>query len=871
MISSNKYAELFHNEHDSCRRLVEALNQTEAPKAAGARLFAMPGDKPRYAPDRQYALKHIFIDVALDFPQKSVSGRVFSTLSPLNDGLTQLTFDAADLDVQSVWLGDTSLEYRHEGEKLYITLAEPAVAGQDLTLEIAYNVTPRRGLYFIAPEPEYPHKISHVWSQGQDTDNHYWLPCFDAPNQKSTTEMRVVVPEDFSVVSNGALVENSHDPQAKTRRFHWKQIIPHSSYLITLAAGPFSEIVDKWEDIPVPYYVLPGREEEARISLGQTPAMVGFFSEKIGVRYPYEKYATVCVQDFIFGGMENTTATTLTDTTLHDKRADQDFSSEPLLAHELAHQWFGDLLTCRDWSHGWLNEGFATYFEALWREHNLGHDEFIYEMHANAQNYFQEDKERYRRPLVAYTFNAPIDLFDRHLYEKGSLVLHMIRYLLGETGWWKAINHYVTKHRGQNVISADFERAIEEATGRNLQYFFEQWVYKAGYPAFRLKNEWDEANQTIKFSVAQTQTINHETPLFTLPVEIAFGLKDGQRETFKVQLEEKEQNFYFKLPSRPVFASFDPANWLLKTVSWTRSKEALIAQLTGDSEAFGRITAAHELGRLGGLDAVTTLEQAFKTEAVWMVRAEIAFALGQVHSSAAEGVLIDTLPGEKHPKVRRAIVTALGEFRDESAANTLGEVLKGDMTDLIEMAAAHALGKTRQPGVFETLQAMMDRESFNQVVRQGSLAGLVALKDVRAVPLALEWTQYGRPELARFAAISALGSLGKLVKHPEKDQIIDRLKDLLEDKNWRSRMAAIGAAQTLGEGALLPDLQRKVDLHEDNREVRRAREALEAIRENASQGQEVLKLREDLDKVLTENRELRDRLESLEQRVEHKP
>jgi aminopeptidase N len=867
LAGSNEYAALFQSGNDSCRRLNEALSYAEAPRLKTAKPFPLPGDKPRYAPDRQYALKHLFIDVALDFPQKTVRGRVLSTLSPVNAGLTQVTFDAADLSVQAVRLGETALNYRHEGEKLYIDLAEPATAGQELALEIEYSVTPRRGLYFIAPEPEYPHKITHAWSQGQDTDNHFWLPCYDAPNQKSTTELRVVVPEDFFALSNGVLVENSHDPQAKTRRFHWKQTIPHSSYLITLAAGPFSEIADKWEDIPVPYYVLPGREEEARISLGRTPAMLEFFSKKIGVRYPYEKYATVCVQDFIFGGMENTTATTLTDTTLHDKRADQDFSSEPLVSHELAHQWFGDLLTCRDWSHGWLNEGFATYFEALWTEQSKGRDDFIYEMHNNARLYLGEDKERYRRPLVAYTFNQPIDLFDRHLYEKGSLVLHMIRYLLGETGWWEAINHYVTKHRGQNVISADFERAIEEATGRNLQYFFEQWVYKAGFPAFRLKTEWDEANKTLKFSVAQTQEINHENPLFTLPVEIAFGLAGGQRETFKVKLEEKEQNFYFKLASRPLFASFDPANWLLKTVAWTRTKEALIAQLSGDSESYGRLTAAHELGRLGGLDAVKALEQALQDEAVWTVRAEVAQALGLARSSAAEQVLVAALPGEKHPKVRRAMVMALGEFRDEKAANTLREVLKGDITDHIEMAAAHSLGKTRQPGVFETLQTALGRDSFNQVVRQGALAGLVALKDARAIPLALEWTRYGQPDLARFAAITALGALGKLVKQPEKDQVVERLRDLLEDKNWRARITAIGAAQTLGDAALLPDLQRKVDLHEDPREVRRAREAIEAIRENTSQGLEVLKLREDLDKVLTENRELRDRLESLEQRV----
>ncbi len=856
------------NFNQVCRRVDSLVEEAaRAGQGRGPRPFALPGDKPHYAPDREYALKHIFIDIALDFDQKQVSGKASTTLSPVNNDLRELTFDAADMTINAVRLNGVKLNYRHEDGKLHITLNEPYDAGDELTLAIEYSAQPTRGLYFIAPEPEYPHKVAHVWSQGQDTDNHFWFPCFDAPNQKCTTEMRVVVPDEFFALSNGALIETNHDTAAQTKTYHWKQAIPHSSYLVTLAAGPFTEIKNQWEGVEVPYYVLPGREEEAKISLGNTPQMVEFFSSKIGVRYPYEKYATVCVQDFIFGGMENTTATTLTDTTLHDARAHQDYNSDPLLAHELAHQWFGDLLTCRDWSHGWLNEGFATYFEALWREHYEGRDDFIYEMRGNAHSYLSEDSSRYRRPIVAYTFNQPIDLFDRHLYEKGSLVLHMLRYMLGEEGWWKTINHYVTKYQGQNVITADLERAVEEATGRNLQPFFEQWVYKAGYPTFKLAMEWDETNKTAKFSVAQTQKIDYENPLFTMPVEIAFVMQDGQRETFKVQLEEKEQNFYFRLPSRPVFSSFDPSNWILKTVDWKRPKEALIAQLEKDTEAFGRLTAAHALGKLGGNEAVEALEKALKGDAFWAVRAEAASALGVARSGGAEKALLAALPDEKHAKVRRAIAYALGEFRDEAAATALSGLLAGDITDIIEGSAAYALGKTRQATVFDTLKTALERDSFNQAVRSGVFSGLVALKDERAIPVALEWTAYGKPDLARYAAIGALGSLGKLVEDKAKEQVIDRLKELLEDKNWRSRITAISAAQTLGDPALIPLLQRKVDQDDDGREVRRSREAIMAIREHSSQNEEVKKLREDLDKVQTENRELRDRLESVEQRL----
>ncbi len=835
--------------------------------AARYRPFPLPGDKPHYAPDRHYSVKHIALELTVDFPAKSVEGTVRTTITPVNDELAQLDFDAGEMQIKSINLegDDTPLAFRLEDNKLKITLNSPKKADEEMTIVVQYRATPRFGLYFIAPDEDYPNKIVQVWSQGQDTDNHFWFPCYDAPNQKSTSEMTVTVPADYFALSNGELIEVKEGDGTKT--FYWKHNTPHSSYLITLAAGPFVEIMNEWQDIPVPYYVLPGREAEAKVSLGKTPKMVDFFSKQIGVRYPYAQYATVCVTDFIFGGMENTTATTLTEYTLHDERADQDYSSDPLVAHELAHQWFGDLLTCRDWSNGWLNEGFATYFEALWGEHDLGRDEFIYEMYGNAHSYLSEDSGHYRRPIVAYTFNQPIDLFDRHLYEKGALVLHMLRYLLGDESWWKTINYYVTKHRGQNVITADLERAVEEATGRNLQPFFEQWVYKAGYPQFKLDYQWDDTSKTAKLKVMQTQRIDNETPLFTLPIEIAFVNAAGVRDVYKVELEEKEHTFYFRLTERPEFVGFDPSNWILKTVDWTRPKEMLIAQVEKDTEAFGRIMAAHALGKLSGPEIVAALEKTLKNDSFWAVRSEAASALGSIKSGNAQAVLLDALENEKHAKVRRAIVGALGEFRDEKSATALEKILKGDVTDIVEMSAAVALGKTRQPNAFAALTQALGRASFNEVVRAGACQGFTELRDERAIPALLELTNYGKPEQARNAATNALGHLAKLFKDKEKERITDRLLELLEDKSWRTRLSAIGALQTLADEKALPALQRNAEVAEEGREIRRSREALLSIRESLGRDDEVKKLRDDLEKLSTENRDLRDRLESIEQRL----
>ena len=323
-----------------------------------------------------------------------------------------------------------------------------------------------------------------MWTQGQDEDAHYWFPCIDYPNAKATTEVKATVPAGYFVLSNGALVKTTSNASKKTKTYHWKMDIPHVTYLVSCVAGKFTGHTDDVDGTPVSYYVQPGREADGARSFGKTPKMLRFFGERLNHKYPYAKYAQIAVSDFIFGGMENTTATTQTDTTLHDERAHLDFSSDPLVAHELAHQWFGDLLTCKDWSHAWLNEGFATYFEALFREFDRGADEFGYYRVALQDAYKREDRDHYRRSIVTNVYVEPVDLFDRHLYEKGACVLHMIRTQLGDDLWWKAIARYVADNAMRNVETVDLARAIEDVSGLNFAPFFDQWVLHAGHPDF---------------------------------------------------------------------------------------------------------------------------------------------------------------------------------------------------------------------------------------------------------------------------------------------------------------------------------------------------------------------------------------------------
>jgi aminopeptidase N len=320
----------------------------------------------------------------------------------------------------------------------------------------------------------------------------------------------------------------------------------------------------------VNYYVRAGREDDAHRMFDNTPRMLELYSQRFGVDYPYEKYAQIVPEEFL-GAMENVSATTHSYRLLPDLRASLDFSPEPVVAHELVHQWYGDMLAVRDWSHIWLKESFATYFEAVWTEHDLGQDEFRVELRQNLESYLAADA-RGRRPIVfnVYRKNG-FELYDRHVYEKGSLVLHMLRTLVGDEPFWRALHTYTRGHQWGEVITADFERAVEAATGRSLARFFEQWVYKAGHPEFKVTYAWDDAQKLARVGVSQTQQTSETTALFATPVDIAFMVPasdavtaddaDAQTtlETFRVTVDEANQTFYFPLVRRPLSVRFDQA------------------------------------------------------------------------------------------------------------------------------------------------------------------------------------------------------------------------------------------------------------------------------------------------------------------------
>lgn len=390
----------------------------------GHKPFELPGARPHYNPDRPGQVEHIFLDLSLDIPKQSYQGSCNIRLLPIRNGIDRLTLDAVNLNIESVQVDGVAENFDYDGEQLSIQLSEATQIGKRLLIAIAYSVVkPQRGIYFIQPDKHYPNKPTQVWTQGEDEDSRFWFPCFDYPGQLSTSEIRVRVPNPLVAISNGELIDTTEDGDYKI--YHWSQQQVHPTYLMTLAVGDFAEIRDEWQGKPVTYYVEKGREEDAKRSMGKTPRMIEFLSEKYGYPYPFPKYAQVCVDDFIFGGMENTSTTLLTDRCLLDERAALDNrNTESLVVHELAHQWFGDLVVIKHWSHAWIKEGMASYSEVMWTEQEYSPEEAACYRLLQAGRYFSEDSTRYRRPMVTHIYREAIELYDRHIYERVLCLSH---------------------------------------------------------------------------------------------------------------------------------------------------------------------------------------------------------------------------------------------------------------------------------------------------------------------------------------------------------------------------------------------------------------------------------------------------------------
>jgi aminopeptidase N len=591
--------------------------------------------------------------------------------------------------------------------------------------------------------------------------------------------------------------------------------------------------------------------------------MIDHFSEKIGIPYPFSRYSQVFVSDFIFGGMENTTATTLTGEALLDARAALDYDIDSLVAHELAHQWWGDLITCREWPEAWLNEGFATYFEYVWKEHAQGRDEADVDLLADLDAYLDE-AGTYQRPIVCRQYEEPIDLFDRHLYEKGGRVLHMLRQSLGDNVFWQALQAYAERHARGSVETRDLARILEEVSGRNLDRFFHQWVETPGHPELDATWSWDPDKQEGVLRVEQKQ--NGER-LYDLDLPIGFEV-DGQERNDTVQLNRKSHAFLFKLPSAPTQVILDPGDTLLKTCTFEKARPLWQRQLASARLGIDRLLAARALGNKPEAESVIALRTALDSDSFWAVRAAAATALGRTRRQDALDALLSAST-QHHPRVRRAVIAALGEFRvdfhpgNQRAATRVAEVLaKGDPSYFVEATAAYSLGRTRSEQAVPALTAALARPAHQDVIRARTLDGLGASAHPEAFALVEQALAPTFSFQARRAAVAALARLGEGT--PNARRAREHLEAALLDKDFRVRMDAALALLALGDTRALPAIDQATASELDGRTKRRMRQSAQSLREKGTAGEALRNLSDELEKLRSETIQLRERLEKLE-------
>jgi aminopeptidase N len=758
-------------------------------------------DEP-YARSRDYALQHSRIRLRFDIENKKVIGDVTHALVLLREGLDQVAFDSVGLQIKSVRINRSEARFEHTDKKLIVLLPKTGKPGEKYDIEIKYEGKPTKGLYFILPDKDYPKRPVQIWTQGESEDTRYYLPTYDYPNDRLTTETILTVPSEWQTISNGKLISTT-DAGGGMKTWTWRESLPSSTYLFTVVAGEFVELKDSWRNLPVTYYAPKDRADRLAINYSRTPAMIELFSKKLGVDYPWEKYAESMVDDFVAGGMENSSATTNTASSLRHPKlvAEYPQDEDGLISHELGHQWFGDLVTTKDWGNIWLNEGFATFMEFMWTESHYGKDEGDYERW-DLMREWSLQHNLYTKPIVRRDFDDSSE-FDGNAYGKGALVLSMLRHQLGEQGFYASLKHYLEVNRGKNVVTADLTRAIEETTHTNVDRFFDQWVYGAGAPQFEIAYQYDARKKQVALHVKQLQKIEDRVGLFMVPVEVEITNSTGSK-LYPITVAKAEETFTFTSASAPQLVIFDKGSQVLKSADFKKESREWIYQLKNAGELADRADAAVALGKLKGNDeAAAALGEALRNDQGRGLRIEAAKALGETGGPAAAKELLNALASIEEPSLKSAIVQTLASFQENpDVAAKLEAVARKDGSYRAQAAALQAIGRLKSAGAYDILVAAVDRDSPDGFLRNAALRGLGSLGVDKAAPLLREWTMPGKEFNSREAAIASLARLKK-----DDKEITQLIAGYLKEPHFPIRSSAIFALGTRGDASAIPALE----------------------------------------------------------------
>jgi aminopeptidase N len=753
-----------------------------AQRPAAARIGAYT--PPRVWPQRArvFDLLHQRIAIGFDLQQHAVAGEVTTRLVVTAAPTDTVRLDASNLTIDAALdAAGQPLRFTSDTSSVTVRLARQARRGDTVRFTLRYHGHPERGMYFVPRRPT-------MWTQGEAIETPSWVPTYNAPNDKTTWEILVTADTGMSVLSNGRLVGVTKTADGRQQVWHWSQEKPASTYLYSIVASRFAVLRDSWRGIPVEYWTSPDTIDATWRTFGETPSMIETYSRVLGVNYPWAKYDQAIIPDFTYGGMENVSATTQTDLALHDAASEPEWSGRGLNAHELAHQWFGDLTTTATWAHAWINEGLTTYMESVHEEQSRGRE-------AAQWNWINEQRQamgadlNQERPLVfgERAGTDPIQIFfSGHVYPKGAQLAHQLRRLVGDSLFWKGMRRFLTDNAYQPVETADYAIAMEKATGRDLDWFFDQWAYGIGYPKVSVSREWRPASRTLRLTVDQTQKIDATHPFFRFPATVRVITRDSVVR-HEIMVDRQHQSFDLALPAAPVSFRFDEGGWLLGTVTTDQTPAELAAIARHDLDFTARYWALRQLAASSDTAARNARRLVALNDENQHMRAEAVEQLGGDASAEAVSIVRAALQ-DPSSAVRASAIDALAR-RDTTAAQPIVvSLIEHDPSAAVQVAALRLYDPTIAPQGTAFLADRV-RTGRSLAIRTVAAQRLLKKPDETGLAALESATEPREPRELRTRALSILAAW------PDRSRAIAVATRYLTDGD---PLFAVAAARTLG-------------------------------------------------------------------------
>lgn len=760
---------------------------------------------PRYneSARRDFDLLHTKLDVRFDWPNEKVLGKATLKLAPYFYATDELVLDAKNFEFHEVRFAQSKqlLQYDYDGKKITIQLGKEYTRKDTITIIIDYTATPAgeggsaaitsdKGLYFINPRNEDPDKPQQIWTQGETESNSRWFPTIDKPNERTTQEIYVTVEDRFTTLSNGILMSSKKNSDG-TRTDYWKMDLPHAPYLFMLAIGEYAVVKESWRGKPVEYYVEPKFEKDAKAIFPHTPEMLSLFSDQLGVEYPWPKYSQVVVRDYVSGAMENTSAVIFGEfmQKTADELADDDDINEKVVAHEMFHHWFGDLVTCESWSNLTLNEGFANYSEYLWMEHKYGADEADYHWLGELKGYLGSSKD-YIHDLIDFKFEDKEDMFDAHSYNKGGLILHMLRREVGDEAFFAALNRYLSKNAFTDVEAHELRLVFEDVTGRDLNWFFNQWFFDKGQPQIAVDYEYDADQKMVKVTVEQLQNPEKMPAIFQLPAAIDIFLSPNSVIREKVMVNQRKQTFTFPAESEPKLVNFDADKALLCEKQENKTAENYRFQYENGRKMMDRYEALDALSYVEGELSTKVFAKALD-DPFWALRFK-AMQKVDLKDAVVLQKIAKMAQSDPKPHVRAESLIKLSESGDATYATLIKSVLEKDKSLVVRGSALKALQvfDTKAATQYAAKMEMEESEELLQAI------GELYLEQGDASKLAFyekTWDKF-----SSYSVITFIGNYAELAGKNSEEVMMtaaDKLKAIAVDMNstaWKRFAATNG-------------------------------------------------------------------------------